>query len=167
MSADSENHSWFGPGIPDSLAEPLEDPGELMRLWRRFMTARMILGLVLLFLQGALYSLGQPLNALLLLICGAYFAATLIVRLLSRPRQLGRSFDPQWLSIIGVDVVAFTALQFVQGSQINYAPLFALPVLLSSSAITCRPRHCAGHQRHKPGWLFLACSKRGWPGLML
>ena len=132
MSADSENHSWFGPGIPDSLAEPLEDPGELMRLWRRFMTARMILGLVLLFLQGALYSLGQPLNPLLLLICGAYFSATLIVRLLSRPRQLGRSFDPQWLSIIGVDVVAFTALQFVQGSQINYAPLFALPVLLAS-----------------------------------
>lgn len=131
METDSETRSWFGPGIRDSLPEP-GNPGELIRLWGRFMTARATLGLVLVILQGVLYALGQAQNPLLLVICGAYFVATVAVRLLTRPRQLGYSFDPQWLAIIGVDVLAFATLQFVQGSNINYAPLFALPVLLAS-----------------------------------
>lgn len=112
--------------------EPVEDTLEFARLWRGFMTARVTLGLVLLLLQGTLYGLGQVPHALLVVICGGYFVATLAVRLMSHPRPLGRTFDPQWISTIGVDVLAFAALQFVQGSSINYTPLFALPVLLAS-----------------------------------
>ena len=62
----------------------------------------------------------------------AYFAATLAVRFLARPRQFTRSFDPLWALTVGVDVVTFSFLQFMQGSGINYAPMMALPVLLAA-----------------------------------
>ncbi len=133
MSTQPEAHSWFGPSLLDAGIEPAESTREFSRLWRGFMTARVTLGLVLLLSQGAIYALGHSQNTSLLVVCSGYFAATLAVRLLSRPRQLGRTFDPQWLSTIGVDVMTFAALQFAQGgSGINYTPLFALPVLLAS-----------------------------------
>ena len=132
MEQPSDMHSWFGPSLLDTGYEPVEHTQEFERLWRGFMTARATLGLVLLLLQSTLYGLGQAANMWLIVICGAYFAAALATRLVSRPRALGRTFDPQWASTIGVDVVAFAALQFMQGSSINYTPLFALPVLLAA-----------------------------------
>ena len=106
--------------------------GEFERLWRGFMTARVMLGLVLLALQGSLWVMGQSTNSTLIFVCGGYFAATLAVRLFAQPRRLGRSFDSQWVFTIAVDILVFTVLQFLQGSSINYAPLLALPVLLAS-----------------------------------
>ena len=47
-------------------------------------------------------------------------------------RSPGQAFNPQWLATIAVDVVAFSALQFLQGGNINYTPLFALPILLAA-----------------------------------
>ena len=43
-----------------------------------------------------------------------------------------RGFGAAWLSTIGVDLVAFTALQLLQVGSINYTPLFALPVLMAA-----------------------------------
>jgi two-component system sensor histidine kinase PilS (NtrC family) len=54
------------------------------------------------------------------------------VRMLARPKRPGSTFDAQWLSTIGVDVLAFSALNFLQPGAINYTALFALPVLLAS-----------------------------------
>jgi len=108
-------------------------PGEFARLWRGFMTARVTLGLVLLALQFTLYVLGQASDPLLILVCGAYLAATLATRVLGRARRLGATMGPRWLSIIGVDVITFALLQYGQGqSGINYSPLLALPVLLAA-----------------------------------
>jgi two-component system sensor histidine kinase PilS (NtrC family) len=87
---------------------------------------------MLLLLQGTLYALGQASDIWPVAICGSYFVAALVVRVGSPPRRLGHTFDLPWVSAIGVDVLAFTALQFLQGSSINYTPLFALPVLLAS-----------------------------------
>ena len=65
--------------------------------------------------------------------CAAtYLAATLAVRVLRPARAAGHAFDPQWVSTIGVDLVAFSTLQFLQAGGINYSPLFALPVLMAS-----------------------------------
>ena len=50
----------------------------------------------------------------------------------TRPKAPGQSFDAHWVSTIGVDLVAFSALQFLQAGGINYAPLFALPVLMAA-----------------------------------
>jgi two-component system sensor histidine kinase PilS (NtrC family) len=132
MQAGDEALSWFGPPRNDSWLEPPEDHHEFERLWRGFMTARVTLGLVLLLLHGTLSALGQASGIWLVVISAAYFVAALIVRVGTLPRRLGRTFDLKWASVIGVDVLAFTALQFLHGSNINYTPLFALPVLLAS-----------------------------------
>ncbi len=110
-----------------------DEPDEFARLWRGFMTARVTLGLVLLGLQSTLYVLGLASDPLLVLVCGAYLAATLLTRLLGKARRLGPTMGPRWVSTIGVDVVTFVLLQYVQGQAgINYSPLLALPVLMSA-----------------------------------
>lgn len=110
-----------------------DEPDEFARLWRGFMTARVTLGLVLLALQSTMYVLGQASDPLLILVCGAYLVATLLTRLLGKARRLEPTMGPRWLSTIGVDVVTFVLLQYVQGQAgINYSPLLALPVLMSA-----------------------------------
>jgi two-component system sensor histidine kinase PilS (NtrC family) len=96
------------------------------------MTARATLGAALVLFQGGVLALMPHSASLLLWICLAYFAATLTVRLKTRPQQLRPTLDAQWLRTVGVDVLAFSILQMVQGGAINYTPLFALPVLMVS-----------------------------------
>ncbi|MEO8654499.1 MAG: PAS domain-containing sensor histidine kinase, partial [Ramlibacter sp.] len=104
------------------------------RLWRGFASARIAIALVLLILLSLLYTLAPALNVSRWLIglCPTYLAAALAVRMFTRPQPPGRSFDPQWVSTIGVDLVVFSTLQFLQAGGINYSPLFALPVLMGS-----------------------------------
>ncbi|MDO8251654.1 MAG: histidine kinase dimerization/phospho-acceptor domain-containing protein [Rhodoferax sp.] len=132
MRLQPDAQSWFGPTLLESGAEPVDKPQEFERLWRGFMTARATLGLVLLLLQVTIYTLGATKDTTLILICTVYFSAALAVRLMARPRPLGKTFDSQWIATIGVDILAFAALQVAQGSSINYAPLFALPILMVS-----------------------------------
>ncbi|MCJ0762021.1 sensor histidine kinase [Variovorax terrae] len=131
MASPTDAPSWFGPPLPEDSPTPVEDSA-FARLWRGFMTARIMIAVVLLLMQGSIYGLGQPVNVWLVALCSTYLAATLAVRLLAQPRTPGRTFDTQWVSTIGVDLIAFSALQFLQGANINYTPLFALPVLLGS-----------------------------------
>jgi two-component system sensor histidine kinase PilS (NtrC family) len=132
MSVPPEAHSWFGPSLLESGLENADKPKEFERLWRGFMTARVTLGLGLILLQGTLYAVGNTRHVTLILICTGYFAAALMVRLLTRPRLLDQTLDTPWIVTIGFDILVFTALQAVQGSSINYQPLFALPVLAAS-----------------------------------
>jgi two-component system, NtrC family, sensor histidine kinase PilS len=117
-------------------AEPLglTPDSAFARLWRGFMSARVAIAVVLLLLLGALFVLVPVLNISrwLLALCAAYLFAALAVRLFTQPAPPGRTFDPQWVSTIGVDLVAFSTLQFLQAGGINYYPLFALPVLMGS-----------------------------------
>ena len=121
-------------GLPTQSIGPAQSdhPREFERLWRGFMTARVTLGLVLVLLQAAFHYLSPPQSTTPLLICVAYFCAALTVRVIAHPQQLGHTFDAQWLPTVGVDVVAYAALQVLQISAINYTPLFALPVLMAS-----------------------------------
>ncbi len=132
MKPPPEAPSWFGPHPSELGSEYNNRPLEFERLWRAFMTARAALGLVLVLLQGGLYVLAPAQSSTTLLICGTYFTATLAVRLITDPRQFGHTFDTQWLRTIGIDLLTFVALQTTQHSGINYAPLFALPVLMAS-----------------------------------
>ena len=102
------------------------------RLWRAFMTARVLIAVVLLVLQSFIYFLGNTTDRLSIAVCLGYLFATLAVRLLSYPRPPSSVFGLQWLLTIGIDVLAFMALNFLQSSAIFYTPLFALPVLLAS-----------------------------------
>lgn len=132
MTAPPEAQSWFNPSLLEPGLEPADKPLEFERLWRGFMTARATLAMGLMLLQSTLYAFASARDVTLILICTGYFAAALTVRLLARPRHLGRTFDTQWMATVGVDILVFTALQVVQGSSINYQPLFALPVLAAA-----------------------------------
>jgi two-component system sensor histidine kinase PilS (NtrC family) len=105
---------------------------EFDRLWRGFMTARVVLGAVLLLLQGSIFFLTDTHSSTLVLICGGYWVAALVVRMMQRAQQLANRFDGYWIRTVGIDLVAFAALQVMSGNNINYAPLFALPVLMAS-----------------------------------
>ena len=96
------------------------------------MSARVTIAGVLVVLQAFIYALGTVDNGWSILICLAYFLATLAVRVWASPKPPRSTFDAQWVSTIGVDVVTFSALNYLQSSGINYTPLFALPVLLAS-----------------------------------
>jgi two-component system, NtrC family, sensor histidine kinase PilS len=132
MSQDDPEHSWFGPTLLGTEPEATEDTQEFIRLWQGFMTARLTLGLVMVALQIALFVTGSTHSRLLLAISIAYCLSTAASRLLDQPRALGSAFNRSWLTLIGVDVLAFSALQVLQGGAINYTPLFALPVLLAA-----------------------------------
>ena len=126
-------NSWFGPAEPRSGAWEAEaGRTSFGRLWRAFMSARVTIAGVLVVLQAFIYALGTVDNGWSILICLAYFLATLAVRVWASPKPPRSTFDAQWVSTIGVDVVAFSALNYLQSSGINYTPLFALPVLLAS-----------------------------------
>jgi two-component system sensor histidine kinase PilS (NtrC family) len=108
------------------------DSSELVRMWQGFMTARLTLGLVLLVLQMVLFATSTAHNYLLVAISTAYFAGTLAARVFIRPRPLGHTFNMSWGFVVGMDVLVFSTLQILQGSTVNYTPLFALPILLAS-----------------------------------
>ncbi|MEO8021182.1 ATP-binding protein [Polaromonas sp.] len=124
--------SWFGP-VEKQAGAWESEPGESFgRLWRAFMAARVMLAVVLLALQAFIYALGQPVSQVMIALCMVYFVAALAVRVWAHPRPPGSNFDAQWVSTVGVDVLAFSALNFLQSGAINYTALFALPVLLAS-----------------------------------
>jgi two-component system sensor histidine kinase PilS (NtrC family) len=125
---------------PQSDFSHFPEPGALTpesafaRLWYGFMMARVAIALVLLLLLGALFVLvpGLNISPWLIGLCAAYLMAALAVRMFTRPSLPGHTFDPQWVSTIGIDLVAISTLQFLQAGGINYTPLFALPVLMGS-----------------------------------
>lgn len=127
-------HSWIDPGASDAGADSTEASQEMSRQWQGFMTARLVLGLVLVSLQTALYVSGTSHNKPQIAISAAYLVATLASQLFIRPRPLGQSFNRIWGALVGIDLLTFSALQILQdaSSTVNYTPLFALPILLTS-----------------------------------
>ena len=105
----------------------------LLRLLRGFMTARCFVALVLIMLQGFSWGIGgiSPPPLLLALVVG-YFALTLLGWPFARVMPPIRGFGSAWLTTIGVDLLAFAMLQMMQAGNVNYAPLFALPVLMGA-----------------------------------
>ncbi|MDO9202393.1 MAG: ATP-binding protein [Hydrogenophaga sp.] len=124
--------SWF------SAAESTYADGQeqrirsFVRLWRAFMRARVFIAAVLLALQMFVLVTHTGGPDWLVLVCTLHLGATLAVLIWSHPLQQGEPFHLQWLLTIGVDVLVFAVLQYVQQGSINYTPLFALPVLLAS-----------------------------------
>ena len=102
------------------------------RLWQGFMTARVILALAIVALQVLAYAMGQSSSQLFLGLCTGYLVATLLMRWLARPDTIHGTLGAQWLPTIGLDLLAFSALQVLQSGSFNYTPLFGLPLLLAS-----------------------------------
>ena len=132
MQRQPDAKSWFDPFLLEPGIEAVERPQEFERLWRGFMTARVMLGLVLLLMQSVVYGLGSERDNTLVLFCAAYCVVALGVRFKAGVRPLSKTFDVRWIIIIGVDILAVAALQVTHGGSVNYTPLFALPILMVS-----------------------------------
>lgn len=126
--------SWFSDLEASSLHGREQRMRSFSRLWRAFMGARVFIAFVLLCLQ--VFVLVSRTDAAhgqwLVLISSVHLGATLAVLVWSRPASQDKPLRWQWLGTIGVDLLAFSLLQFLQTGGINYTPLFALPVLLAS-----------------------------------
>ena len=103
-----------------------------VRLWQAFMTARVMIAVVLLTLQVLQWGLNSQSGKWMASCALVYLAAAVAVRVYQKPQSGAALFGPQWVSTIGVDVLVFSGLQFLQSGSINYTPLFALPVLFAS-----------------------------------
>jgi len=112
--------------------KPEPDSPALQRLWRGFMTARSFVGFVLVLLQGVSFGINHTVHPLALVLSIAYLAAALVGARIVRFRPPIRGFGPAWLASIGVDLATFTLLQLLQAGNINFTPLFALPVLMGA-----------------------------------
>lgn len=126
--AASEISTWDAPARVGGV-----EVSAFHRLWLGFMAARMGIAVVLLALLSLLMLLGlASINGWQIALCATYLAAAMAVRFFTRPALPGRTFDPQWVSTIGIDLLAFSTLHFLQTAGLNYSPLFALPVLTAS-----------------------------------
>ncbi len=116
-----------------SAATPAEGQA-FTRLWSGFLSARVLVALALLALQLAGLALGQPVTAALLGAGGAYLAATVAQRWLRPTSPAPQHASARWLSSIGIDLVTWTGLQFLQlqsQDPMNYAPLYGFSVLMA------------------------------------
>ncbi|MBV7455894.1 HAMP domain-containing histidine kinase [Acidovorax sp. sif1233] len=103
-----------------------------VRLWRGFLTGRVMVALALLVLQGAGQAINQATEPTVLVVCALYLAATTLLRILARHRPPSSGAGPQWLPSIGVDLAAIAALQLLHAGTMNYTPLFGLPILMAA-----------------------------------
>ena len=113
-----------------TLAPAMDAP--FVRLWRGFLTGRIMVALALLVLQGAGQAINQVPQPAILAVCAAYLAATITWRVLAAPRPPSPGAGPQWLPSIGVDLAAITALQLLNAGAMNYTPLFGFPILMAA-----------------------------------
>ncbi len=114
------------------------------RIHRTFIGARAALGVALVLAQAITGLFGARPSLEAALISVAYGSLALLLWLLPRrrtvePKALARIFGAPWLTTIGVDLVAFSALHMLApGSSLNYVALLVLPVLMAG-VLTPRP----------------------------
>ena len=117
-------------GEPGNAILTVDAP--FLRLWKGFLTARVMVGFALVMLQ----SLGQVVNQVpepaALVMCVAYLVSTVLMRVLAHHRPPSRHAGAQWLPSIGVDIAVVCALQLMTSGALNYTPLFGLPILMAA-----------------------------------
>jgi two-component system, NtrC family, sensor histidine kinase PilS len=136
--------AWFDPSeFSDERVQAPEQDSALVRLWGGFLTARVMVAVVLLLLQIMQVAMAGSGHIITVALCVGYFALSVWARLRYAPgispgtATVGSSVSTagvyrRWQLTIGVDVVVFGLLQALNPQSINYTPLLALPVLLTS-----------------------------------
>ncbi|HEU4457923.1 MAG TPA: ATP-binding protein [Methylibium sp.] len=134
------------PGHPMRRASDRQETG-FARLLRAFLAARALLGIALLGTELMVTWFGsRPQRELMLALCSLYAMAALAswwrrpddTPLRAPSMRLSR---PQWLATVGVDLLIFSILQFVNAGAggLNYSALLVLPVM-TASVLTPRPQ---------------------------
>ena len=114
--------------VRELVNEANENPYE--RIWAGFLTARVLIGLLLLSVLGLQKILAaSKQHWSIYAIAGSYLIFALAARLFIRQTPLLRRFSLIWLTVIGLDLLTFGSLHFAQGGSASYLALLALPVL--------------------------------------
>ena len=116
---------------PAGLFAPAVD-APFVRLWRGFLTGRVMVALALLVLQGVGQAVNQAPESAVLALCVVYLVATTLLRALAGHRPPSAAAGARWLPSIGVDLAAITALQLLHAGSMNFTPLFGLPILMAA-----------------------------------
>ena len=120
------------PAGHSSSAAPAADAPPFLRLWRGFLTGRLMVALAVLVLQAVGQVINQAHDPTVLAVCAAYLAATALLRVLAREAPPAPGTGAQWLPSIGVDLAAISVLQLLQAGTMNFTPLFGLPILMAA-----------------------------------
>lgn len=115
--------------LPDLQPPASEAP--FVRLWRGFLTGRVMVALALVVLHGLAYVLAQV-DPAVIATSVVYLVATLALRMLAHQGPPAPTTGPQWLSSIGVDLLAISALHLMHSGVLNYTPLLGLPILMAA-----------------------------------
>ena len=115
----------------EGLLQPTVD-APFARLWRGFLTGRVMVALALLVLHGIGQIVNQAPEPVVTMVCLLYLALALLLRVLRPHQPPSPTAGPQWLPSIGVDLAAITALQLLQAGTMNFTPLFGLPILMAA-----------------------------------
>ena len=92
------------------------------------MTARTLIALALLALQGLAWGMGRPAPQVAVWVCVIYLVITLVTRLWLTPPP-ARAAGVRWLWVAGVDLLVFALLHWWQEAT-SYTPLFVVPETL-------------------------------------
>ncbi|THU00315.1 PAS domain-containing sensor histidine kinase [Lampropedia puyangensis] len=108
--------------------------GPFQRLWRGFLTGRVMLSFALLFLLVAERLITQGVSSRVLWLTASYFFAAAIVRLAFGPRKPSRAPALHWVFTLGVDMlVCGLLMQWHSTADISLIPLLGLPVLMAAA----------------------------------
>lgn len=128
--------SWMAQGEPSPAPGGEDDAAT--RIYRTYAAARAAFGVALVGSQAAGNVLGARVSVELALVCMAYAVQAITLWLLpglrrpSAPPGDAAQRRRQWLSTIGVDLLAFGSLHLLAaGASFNYAALLVLPVLMA------------------------------------
>ncbi|MFC2590174.1 MAG: ATP-binding protein [Ottowia sp.] len=114
--------------------QPPETRRSFTRLWNAFLTARTLIALALLALQGLAWGMGRPAPQVAVWVCVTYLVITLVTRLWLTPPPV-RTAGVRWLWVAGVDLLVFALLHWWQEAA-SYTPLFVVPVLMTAMLAT-------------------------------
>ena len=114
--------------------QPPETRRSFTRLWNAFLTARTLIALALLALQGLAWGMGRPAPQVAVWVCVTYLVITLVTRLWLMPPP-ARVAGVRWLWVAGVDLLVFALLHWWQEAA-SYTPLFVVPVLMTAMLAT-------------------------------
>lgn len=110
----------------------------LARVYRTYAAARAVIGIGLVAAQGVGAMIGARSSEAMALVSLTYAVQAITLWLLPRfgplaqPQAQRRQRRRQWLATIGVDLLAFTLLHWLEaGASFKYAALLVLPVLMA------------------------------------
>jgi two-component system, NtrC family, sensor histidine kinase PilS len=115
----------------EAVTAPVGDSA-LSRLWLGFMTARVLVGLLMLAMAVTARALGVGISAWAPAVAGAYLIAAIAVRNWEPERWSHRKLDAIWPQTLLIDGIVYGFAHAMHPAGIGLSALFALPVLQSA-----------------------------------